>query len=49
MSAVLAALPDLPKLVEPAKTLNGKRIRVPPRVNLGDLQVAQSLHLPSRR
>ncbi|GAA6003691.1 GNAT family N-acetyltransferase [Rhodotorula paludigena] len=39
MSAVLAALPDLPKLVEPAKTLNGKRIRVPPRVNLGDLTV----------
>ncbi|BGP40524.1 N-acetyltransferase 5 [Rhodotorula kratochvilovae] len=37
MSAVLAALPDLPALVEPATTLNGKRIRVPPRVNLGDL------------
>ncbi|GAA6050314.1 hypothetical protein JCM3770_002958 [Rhodotorula araucariae] len=37
MSTVLAALPDLPALVEPATTLNGKRIRVPPRVNLGDL------------
>ncbi|BGP02427.1 N-acetyltransferase domain-containing protein [Rhodotorula toruloides] len=34
MSAVLSALPDLPKLVEPI-TVNGKRLRVAPRVNLG--------------
>ncbi|BGP16648.1 hypothetical protein JCM10213_000436 [Rhodosporidiobolus nylandii] len=33
MSAVLAALPDLPALVEPASTINGKPIRVKPRVN----------------
>lgn len=39
MSAVLASLPDLPAVVQPATTLNGKRIRVPPRVNLGDLSV----------
>ncbi|GAA5921655.1 hypothetical protein JCM3775_001748 [Rhodotorula graminis] len=37
MSAVLASLPDLPAVVQPGTTLNGKRIRVPPRVNLGDL------------
>lgn len=34
MSAILSALPELPKLVEPAQTIDGKRIRVPPRVNL---------------
>lgn len=37
MSAVLSALPELPELVQPAQTINGKRIRVPPRVNLGDM------------
>ncbi|BGP55843.1 hypothetical protein JCM8202_002652 [Rhodotorula sphaerocarpa] len=39
MSAVLSALPELPELVQPAQTINGKRIRVPPRVNLGDITV----------
>ncbi|TKA58080.1 hypothetical protein B0A53_00482 [Rhodotorula sp. CCFEE 5036] len=39
MSAVLSALPELPKLVEPAQTINGKRIRVPPRVNLSPVTV----------
>ncbi|GAA5870831.1 hypothetical protein JCM3774_001688 [Rhodotorula dairenensis] len=37
MSAVLSALPELPKLVEPAQTIDGKRIRVPPRVNLSSV------------
>ncbi|GAA5887969.1 hypothetical protein JCM6882_000820 [Rhodosporidiobolus microsporus] len=37
MSAVLAQLPDLPSLIEPASTINGKPIRLKPRVALGDL------------
>lgn len=43
MSAVLSALPELPELVQPAQTINGKRIRVPPRVNLGDMYGANRL------
>ncbi|GAA6060099.1 hypothetical protein JCM10212_003507 [Sporobolomyces blumeae] len=39
MSAVLSALPDLPPLVPAGTKLNGKPIRIPPRVNLGDLTV----------
>ncbi|GAA5984090.1 hypothetical protein JCM10908_006046 [Rhodotorula pacifica] len=39
MSAILSALPELPKLVEPAQTINGKRIRIPPRVNLSPVTV----------
>ncbi|GAA5887843.1 hypothetical protein JCM5296_001785 [Sporobolomyces johnsonii] len=35
--SVLASLPELPPLVPAATTLNGKRIRIPARVNLGDL------------
>ncbi|GAA5933588.1 hypothetical protein JCM1841_004494 [Sporobolomyces salmonicolor] len=37
MSTVLASLPELPPLVPAATTLNGKRIRIPARVNLGEL------------
>ncbi|GAA5820644.1 hypothetical protein JCM11251_003091 [Rhodosporidiobolus azoricus] len=37
MSAVLSQLPELPKLVDAASTLNGKPLRSKPRVVLGDL------------
>ncbi|GAA5925663.1 peptide alpha-N-acetyltransferase subunit NAT5 [Sporobolomyces koalae] len=37
MSAILSALPDLPPLVPAGTTINGKPIRVRPRVNLGDI------------
>ncbi|GAA5871462.1 hypothetical protein JCM8547_001350 [Rhodosporidiobolus lusitaniae] len=37
MSVVLASLPDLPALVEPASALNGKPLRIKPRVGLSDL------------
>ncbi|GAA5973838.1 hypothetical protein JCM21900_002090 [Sporobolomyces salmonicolor] len=37
MATVLASLPELPPLVPAATTLNGKRIRTPARVNLGEL------------
>ncbi|CEQ39581.1 SPOSA6832_01107, partial [Sporobolomyces salmonicolor] len=40
MSTVLASLPELPPLVPAATTLNGKRIRIPARVNLGELSVS---------
>ncbi|GAA5967762.1 hypothetical protein JCM11641_005759 [Rhodosporidiobolus odoratus] len=35
--SVVAALPELPALVEPATSINGRSIRVKPRVNLGEL------------
>ncbi|GAA5999878.1 hypothetical protein JCM10207_005953 [Rhodosporidiobolus poonsookiae] len=36
MSAVLSQLPELPTLLEPASTINGKPVRLPkPRVSLG--------------
>ncbi|GAA6041146.1 hypothetical protein JCM8097_004138 [Rhodosporidiobolus ruineniae] len=37
MSAVLSALPALPELVEPASKLNGKPLRIKPRVALGEV------------
>lgn len=39
MSAVLSALPDLPPLIPAGTKINGKPIRIPPRVNLSDLSV----------
>lgn len=36
MSAVLDSLPQLPAK-DAGKTINGKRIRVPPRITLGEM------------
>ncbi|ORY84135.1 hypothetical protein BCR35DRAFT_303206 [Leucosporidium creatinivorum] len=35
--SVLSSLPTLPAAQEPGKTINGKRVRVPPRVTLGEI------------
>ncbi|GAA6020868.1 hypothetical protein JCM11491_000011 [Sporobolomyces phaffii] len=39
MSAILSALPELPPVIPAGTKINGKPIRVPPRVNLGALTV----------
>jgi hypothetical protein len=44
-SAILSSLPDLPPLVETASAINGKPIRVKPRVNLGEMYVLFSVFL----
>ncbi|GAA5893871.1 GNAT family N-acetyltransferase [Sporobolomyces salmoneus] len=39
MSSILSALPELPPLIPAGTKINGKPIRIPPRVNLGSLTV----------
>ncbi|GAA5989015.1 hypothetical protein JCM5350_001750 [Sporobolomyces pararoseus] len=39
MSSILSSLPELPPLIPAGTKINGKPIRIPPRVNLGSLTV----------